>query len=43
MRIRRGENDSGIESSPEAADVVRDETNGKRVQFLVDDQKNAKR
>jgi len=39
MRIRRGENDSGIESSPEAADVVKDETNGKRVRFLVDDQK----
>lgn len=39
MRIRRGENDSGIESSPEAADVVPDETKGARVQFLVADQK----
>ena len=31
MRIRRGDNDSGIESIPEAADVVVDETKAKRV------------
>jgi cathepsin C len=31
FRITRGENDSGVESSPEAADVVEDESNGARV------------
>jgi len=31
MRIKRGENDSGVESSPEAADVVADESRGARV------------
>jgi cathepsin C len=36
MRIKRGENNSGIESSPEAADVVEDETNGARVHSFFD-------
>jgi cathepsin C len=40
MRLLRGENDSGVESSPEAADVVRDETNGSRVKFLNAEQKH---
>merc|ERR1719198_2321443 len=30
MRMVRGENNSGIESSPEAADVVPDESKGQR-------------
>merc|ERR1719271_1308908 len=32
FRIARGENESGIESIPEAADVVEDEQNGKQVE-----------
>lgn len=35
MRIKRGENDSGIESIPEAADVVVDESHGARVSSFV--------
>jgi cathepsin C len=35
MRIRRGDNDSGIESIPEAADVVVDTTNGARVASFI--------
>jgi cathepsin C len=35
MRIKRGENDSGIESIPEAADVVVDESNGARVSSFI--------
>ena len=35
MRIRRGDNDSGIESIPEAADVVVDETKGARVASFI--------
>ena len=31
MRIKRGENDSGVESSPEAADVVADESHGSHI------------
>jgi cathepsin C len=31
MRIKRGENDSGVESSPEAADVVADEAHGSHI------------
>jgi cathepsin C len=35
MRIARGDNDSGIESIPEAADVVVDATNGARVASFI--------
>jgi len=35
MRIARGDNDSGIESIPEAADVVRDEAATSRVQSFL--------
>jgi cathepsin C len=35
FRITRGENDSGVESSPEAADVVEDESNGARVSMFL--------
>jgi len=43
MRIRRGENDSGMESSPEAADVVPDESKGARVKYLLTDVKKKAR
>jgi len=36
FRIAFGENESGIESYPEAADVVEDEQNGKQVQAFFD-------
>jgi cathepsin C len=35
MRIKRGENDSGIESIPEAADVIVDEAHGARVSSFI--------
>jgi len=35
IRMRRGENDSGIESSPEAADVVQDDTVGDRINSFL--------
>jgi cathepsin C len=35
MRMRRGDNDSGVESIPEAADVVVDTTNGARVASFI--------
>ena len=35
MRIRCGDNNDGIESIPEAADVVVDQTNGARVASFI--------
>jgi len=34
FRMARGEDESGVESSPEAADVVEDEQEGRQVEAL---------